>query len=53
VGGESTRSLTTIRRDVYRLLLEFTRMVIDPLVAGQLPGVLYNEPSGGAGSLTE
>ena len=53
MGGESARSLTTIRRDVYRLFLALTRMVIDPLLAGQLAGVIYNEPIGGAGNLTE
>jgi hypothetical protein len=46
--GVPVRSLTTVRRDVYRLVLALTRMVIDPLVAGQVPGSLYIEPSGNA-----
>jgi len=39
------RSLTTVRRDVYRLVLALTRMVIDPLVAGQVAGALYQDQS--------
>jgi hypothetical protein len=35
----------TIRRDVYRLFLSLTRMVIDPLLAGQLAGPVYDEPA--------
>ena len=35
--GSRLRYPSTIRRDVYRLLLALTRYLIDPLVAGQLP----------------
>jgi hypothetical protein len=43
------RTAATISRDVYRLFLALTRMVIDPLLAGQLAGALYNEPSATVG----
>jgi hypothetical protein len=39
------RSLVAIRRDLYRLVLAVTRMVIDPLLAGQLAGALYQDQS--------
>jgi hypothetical protein len=42
--GSRVRTAATIRRDVYRLFLSLTRMVIDPLLAGQLAGVVYDEP---------
>jgi hypothetical protein len=35
--GSSVRSAATLRRDVYQLFLRLTRLVIDPLVAGQPP----------------
>jgi hypothetical protein len=53
LGGESMPSLTTIRRDVYRLFLALTRLVVDPLVAGQLPGALYQDQAGNSISGTE
>jgi len=46
-GGPRVRSAATIRRDVYRLFLALTRLVIDPLVAGQLAGALYQDSSAG------
>jgi hypothetical protein len=42
-----------IGRDVYRLFLSLTRVVIDPLLAGQLAGVVYNEPVPDAGGQTD
>jgi hypothetical protein len=38
-GGQSVRSRGTFRRSVYRLFLALTRLVIDPLVAGQPPNI--------------
>ncbi len=38
-------SAATIRRDVYRLFLALTQLVIDPLVAGQQPGAPYQDPA--------
>jgi hypothetical protein len=35
---------------VYRLFLALTRLVIDPLVAGQVAGVLYQDPTIGISS---
>ena len=40
-GGSREHSAALLRRDAYRLFLALTRLVIDPLVAGQLPGTLY------------
>jgi hypothetical protein len=49
-GGQRERSAATIRRDVYRLFLSLTRVVIDPLLAGQLAGAVYDEPAPDAGN---
>ena len=42
-GAPRVRNAATIRRDVYRLFLSLTRLVIDPLLAGQLAGAVYDE----------
>ncbi len=44
-GGPRERSATRLGRDVYRLFLALTRLVIDPLVAGQQPGTIYPDPA--------
>ncbi len=46
-GGPGERSAAMLRRDAYRLFLALTRLVIDPLVAGQLPGTPYPDPAAG------
>jgi hypothetical protein len=48
-GGPRVRTAATIGRDVYRLFLSLTRVVIDPLLAGQPAGALYEEPGPDAG----
>lgn len=52
-GGTRVRSVESIRRDAYQLFLALTRLVIDPLVAGQVPGHLHAEPAANAVGLTE
>jgi hypothetical protein len=43
-GASRVRTAATIRRDVYRLFLSLTRLIIDPLLAGQPAGAVYDEP---------
>jgi hypothetical protein len=51
--GSRAGSAATLRRDVYRLFLSLTRMVIDPLLAGQLAGAVYQEPTADAEGMTD
>ena len=52
-GAPRVRTAATIRRDVYRLFLSLTRLVIDPLLAGQLAGAVYDDPPPDASGITE
>jgi hypothetical protein len=51
--GSRVRTAATIRRDVYRLFLSLTRIVIDPLLAGQLAGAVYQDPTPDAEGITD
>jgi hypothetical protein len=52
-GAPRVRNAATIRRDVYRLFLSLTRLVIDPLLAGQLAGAVYDEQAPNATGLSD
>jgi hypothetical protein len=52
-GGPRIREGSALRRDVYRLFLALTRLVIDPLLASQAPEAALIDLAAGQTSIAD